>query len=397
MEDWVSDRVAALLVGLCMLVSACRGDSARGDVVVDTIGGVPSVMNPVQGAFGDTVPWALQQYLVVAADQLYDRLPTVLAVDVGILPNGGVLVLDASNNRVLQFDSLGAYTGSFGQSGRGPGAFVAPFFLEVAESEVYVLDTELNRVTAFDTSGVFLRRFDVDLGGLVGTTGLFVAGGPGELYLAGEPAPFLEEAQDTGRAVLLRLDNSGAIADTVLSYAATNWTAIRRPDGGTSLVKPRFAPEPRVSAKPGTVAVTPGARYMVEVRQPDGSVLRRVTRSYENVVVTEALRDSVIEIMAQGGLPRESLAAVPFARVIPAIERVVLDDQGRLWVDPFIPDEPTRRDVFDANGRFLGAIYLPIPMRLEDVQGDRACGTVTQPSGATAVICFRIRESGVAR
>lgn len=377
-----------------MSLVACRGDSARGNVIVDTIGGVPSVMNPAQGALGDTVPWTLEQYLVVAADQLYDRLPTVLAVDVGILPNGSVLVLDASNNRIMRFDSLGSYVGSFGESGTGPGAFVAPFFLEVAESEIYVLDIELNRVTAFDTSGVFLRRFDIDLGGLVGTTGIFVAGGPGELYLAGEPAPFLSEAQDTGRAVLLRLDSSGSIADTVLTYTASNWTAIRRPDGGVSYVKPRFAPEPRLSAKPGAVAVTAVARYAIEVRQPDGVVLRRISRSYENVVVTAALRDSIIDIMVQGGLPREALETVPFAHFIPAIERVVLDDQGRLWVDPLMPEEPTRRDVFDASGRFLGAIYLPIPMRLEDVQSDRACGTVTQPSGATAVICFRVREGG---
>jgi hypothetical protein len=387
-------QIVALLIASHVALVGCQGDTARGDVVVDTIGGVPSMMSSDQGALGDTVPWTLEQYLAVTADQLYDMMPTVLAVDVGILPNGNVLVLDASNNRVLRFDTLGAYVSSFGRPGRGPGDFEAPVFLEAADSEVYVLDIELNRVTAFDTAGLFLRRFEVDLGGLVGTSGIFVAGGANELYLVGEPAPFVAEAQDTGNAVLLHVTGWGQIADTVLSYVPSSWTAIRRPDGGISYAKPRFAPEPRLAARPGAVAVTTMASYAIELREPDGTVLQRIARDYENIEVTPALRDSVLDMLASGGLPRESLETLPFAHFIPAIERLVLDDQGRLWVDPFDPAEPTRRDVFDADGQFLGPIYLPLPMRLEDVQGDRACGVIIQPSGASAIVCFRIRERG---
>jgi hypothetical protein len=388
----VINRNTAFLVGICVLLFGCRGDAAQGDVVVDTIGGVPSVTSSERGLEGDTVRWTLEQYLVIAADQLYDRLPTVLALDVGILPNGNVLVLDASNNRVMRFDGHGAYIGSFGRSGEGPGEFATPLFLEVADSEVYVLDVELNRVTAFDTAGLFLRRFDLDLGGLVGTSGIFVAGGVDEIYVAGEPAPFIEEARDTGRAVLFRVSGSGDLADTLLSYTTSDWTAIQRADGGFSYVKPRFAAGPRLSAIPGAVAVATTARYLIEVRDASGAVLQRVSRDYENVEVTDELRDSVIAIMEAGGLPREALEMVPFAPVIPAVNRLLLDDQRRLWVESYQPSEPTRRDIFDDEGRFLGPVYLPFPMRLEDVQGDRACGVVIQASGASAVVCYRIRE-----
>lgn len=383
----------SVLVISALGLAGCSGDAAQGGAVVDTIGGVPSVMNPEQGVLGDTVPWILSQYLVVAADQLYERKQALLAVDVGILPNGQVLVLDAGNQRVLRFDTLGAYVGSFGGQGSGPGDFAAPVFLEVADSEVFVLDVGLNRVTAFDTSGIFLRRFTVDMGGLVGTSGVFEAGGPDEIYVLGEPVPFVAAARDTGSAVLLRLTRSGEIADSVFTYSANVWTPIRRVDGGVSYVKTRFAPEPRLAAKPGALAVATLARYLIEVRQPDGALVRRVARQYQTVAVTDELRDSVLDLMVRGGkLPRDALEAVQFARFIPAIERLVLDDQGRLWVNPYAPDEPTRRDVFDEEGRFLGPIYLPLEIRLEDVRGDRVCGVVAQPSGASAVMCLRIIE-----
>jgi hypothetical protein len=372
-------------------LSACRGDGGRGGIVTDTIGGVPSVMNPEQGLLGDTVPWKLTQYLLVAGDQLYDRKPAVYALDVGILPNGTVVVLDAGNRRVLRFRPDGAYIGSFGGPGQEPAQFVTPLFLEVAGDRIYILDSGLNRVTEFDSAGIFLARFQVDLAGLAGTTPLFAAGGPDQIYVAAEPVPFIREVRDTGQAVIYRLDMSGNIVDTLATFLPSRWTEIETAEGTFSYVKPRFAPVPRLAAVPGAAAVSTGSGYLIGIREPDGSLARRVARQYENVAVTPEMRDSVLDQLGQGprGLPRDALEGVAFAPVVPAIEGLLLDDQGRLWVDAYY-DDPTRRDIFDAEGRYLGPLYLPQPVRLEDVRGDRACGVISEVSGRAAVVCYRI-------
>lgn len=379
-------------LALSVMTVACGGDRSAGGIVYDTIGGVPAVMNPYEGTLGDSLPWALTQYLLVAGDQLYDGEPAVYALDVAILPGGGVVVLDAGNRRVLRFDSAGVYIGQFGGAGDGPGQFASPLFIEVADSLVYVVDPGLNRLTAFDTSGIFVSRFQIEFGGLVGTTPLFETGAPHEIYMAAEPAPFLAEARDTGRAVIYRLDRSGAIGDTVLTYPASSWTRVDRPDGGSSFVKPRLAPEPKLAATPGVVAVGTAAQYLIEIRRPDGALLRRIARAYDNVAVTVELRDSVLDRLAQGPgrLLREQLDLVPFAPVVPAIEGLVLDDEGRLWVDVYAAGEPTRRDVFDAEGRFLGPLYLPQPVRLEEVRVGRACGVMSEITGQAAVVCYRV-------
>lgn len=386
------NRTACALLGLAVIaVTGCEGEGGRGGIVVDTIGGVPSVMNPGRGVLGDTVPWELEQYLLVAGDQLYDRKPATFALDVGILPNGNVVVLDSGNQRVLRFGPHGEYLGWFGGLGEEPGQFVTPLFLEVAGDRIYVLDSGLNRVTGYDTAGIFLSRFEVDLAGLAGTTPIFAAGAADEIYVAAEPVPFLEQARDTGAAVLYRMNRNGAIVDTVVMFPPSQWTRVVRREGGGSYVKPRLVPAPRVSASAGAIAICLGAAYLIEIREPGGSLVRRVARRYENVAVTAAIRDSVLRQLVEGpaGLEREALEMVPFAPVVPAIDDILLDDQGRLWVDVYL-GERTRRDIFDERGRFLGPVYLPQPVELEDVRGDRACGVMREVSGQAAVVCYRV-------
>ena len=391
----MNSRVWVLLVAVTYGLVGCSGEANRSGIVHDTIGGVPSVMSPEEGLLGDTVPWKLTQHLLVAGDQLYEGQPAVYALDVGILPNGNVVVLDSGNRRLLRFGSDGGYLGSLGGPGEAPGQFVTPLFLEVAGDRIYVLDSGLNRVTEFDSAGIFLSRFEVDLAGLAGTTPLFAAGGQDQLYVAAEPVPFLEQMRDTGQAVIYRIRMSGAIVDTLVTFPPSTWTQIETSEGRFSYVKPRLSPLPRLSAEPGAVALSTGARYLIDIRYPSGALVRRVARQYENVAVTPEIRDSVIDDLEQGGrIPRAALEMLSFAPVVPAIENVVLDDRGRLWVDVYSSD-PRRRDIFDAEGQFLGPLYLPQPLRLEDVRGDQVCGVISQVSDQAAVACYRLSGDNV--
>ena len=384
--------VALALVGLGAM--GCGSEIGGGRIVFDTINGVPSVMNPNRGTLGDRVPWRLAEHLSVGSEAEYDGKSVIYALDVGIMPDGGVVVLDAGNQRVLRFGSEGEYLGSFGSEGEGPGQFRVPLLLEVADSLIYVVDAAQNRLLAFDQKGEFLSSFALEFDGLVGTSPAFAAGAPDEVYLFAEPAPFMEGARDTGSAVLYRMDAAGAIRDTVLTFPAANWTPIQLPSGRFTFAKPRLMPEPRFSAEAGVIAVNATAGYVIEIRSPSGEPIRRVARMYSHTPVTLEIKDSLLERLSQGPskLPREALEAVPFAPVVPAIEDVVLDDRGRLWVDVYVPGEPTRLDIFDEEGRFLGPLRLPAPLRLEDVRGDLACGVLSEVSGQAAVTCYRVAD-----
>lgn len=387
----MSARVLCTALLGAVLVVGCDSERRAGRIVVDTVAGIPSISNPARGLLGNDVGWTLAEHLRTESGGDYDGIAASFILDVGVLPDGGVVVLDAGNYRVLRFDPAGAYLGSFGSEGERPGEFLVPLLLEVADSVIYVLDARLQALSAFEASGEYLFRFELDFGDRVGTSPVFTAGSPDEVYLLAEPAPF---SDDTGRqGAAFRFDRSGSIADTVFSFPPAQWTTIRLPDGRATFAKPRLLAEPKLSARPGRLAVNAAARYVIDVLDSEGQVLRRVTRAYEPHAVTIEMRDSIIDVLASGpgSLPREALHLVPFAPIVPAIEGLTLDDRGRLWVDLFAPDEPERVDVFDEDGRFLGPLHLPARVKLEDVRAGLACGVTTEGHGGA--ICYRVEDS----
>jgi DNA-binding beta-propeller fold protein YncE len=97
---------------------------------------------------------------------------------IGIAPNGDVLVVDVSNNRVQRFTRAGRFLGKFGRRGRDAGflrprltdRFFVPEGLAVdGAGNIFVADGGNDRVMKFNSRGRFLRR--------LGKTGSF----PGEV------------------------------------------------------------------------------------------------------------------------------------------------------------------------------------------------------------------------
>lgn len=382
------------LIALTLTTGACGSDGGSGDVVYDTIGGIPAVMSSERGVRGGELDWTLTEHLRVSDEDEFEGVTTTFALDVGIMPGGELAVLDAGNHRVLRFDANAEYIGHFGGGGEDPSDIQVPLLLEVADTLVYVIDAGRNALLAYTWDGEFLSDFPLTFEGLVGTTPAFAAGSPDEIYVFAEPAPFVRGSQPDDKGVLFRLDMTGAILDSVLTAPAARWTPIRLPSGSTSFAKPRLMPEPRYSARPGVVAVNAAAGYVIDLRRPNGQPIRRVARQYQPVQVTQEMRDSILNRLAEGpnALPRPALNTVPFAPIVPAIEDLVLDDRGRLWVNVYDPANARRVDVFDEEGRFLGPLSLPERMQLEDVRGDLACGVVSQADGPTEVVCYRVTE-----
>ena len=209
------------LIGLALTatvaLAGCGSDGGSGQVVYDTIGGIPAVMSSERGVRGGELGWTLTEHLRVSDEDEFEGAATTFALDVGIMPGGEVAVLDAGNHRVLRFDAAGEYTGFFGGEGEEPGDIRVPLLLEVADTLVYVIDAGRNALLAYTWEGEFLGGFPLTFEGLVGTTPAFAAGAPDEIYMFAEPAPFVRGSQPDDKGVLFRLDMTGAVRDSVLS------------------------------------------------------------------------------------------------------------------------------------------------------------------------------------
>jgi NHL repeat len=101
----------------------------------------------------------------IPAGGLEFKSATGLATDA----SGNVWMADYVMNRVVKFNSNGAYVTHFGSTGSGIGQLEAPLGIAIAPSgHLLVTEEKNNRVSVFQPNGVYLRKF----GSPVGTDGV---------------------------------------------------------------------------------------------------------------------------------------------------------------------------------------------------------------------------------
>lgn len=92
---------------------------------------------------------------LVESDTALLTFPTTLF----LRGSGELLVGDATSGRVLQFDSLGAFTGVIGRRGQGPGEFIVPgAIVAFGDSSVAVSDWQNERLSLFSGAGLRFVR-----------------------------------------------------------------------------------------------------------------------------------------------------------------------------------------------------------------------------------------------
>lgn len=90
-------------------------------------------------------------------DETHLNQPT----DMAITPSGDIFVSDGyGNNRVVHFDSSGAFVAAWGRLGTGPGEFSLPHAIAAdSKGRLYVADRNNARVQVFDGQGRFLNEW----------------------------------------------------------------------------------------------------------------------------------------------------------------------------------------------------------------------------------------------
>lgn len=79
---------------------------------------------------------------------------------IAVADAGDVYVADSMNDAILHFTSDGAYVGTWGATGQGPGEFNKPSGLAVADTgQVFVADSMNNRIQVFDANGAYLDHW----------------------------------------------------------------------------------------------------------------------------------------------------------------------------------------------------------------------------------------------
>ncbi|HEX8392543.1 MAG TPA: 6-bladed beta-propeller [Longimicrobium sp.] len=344
---------------LALFCAACGSADGGGAVVQTLANGAVHVRNPAKGAWTEKTAWHAVEELRIGSED--GGGPDMFAEPIGLEVDaaGRMYVLDRQSKEIRVFGPDGKHLRTVGREGGGPGEFKNPVGLAFDRSgALWVVDPQNARYTVLDSTGrqtaTHPRRSMLTVVPWRGRVD--AEGGLWDVTMnpetRGTQLMRLRDGADDGRRYPLP-----SIRDEQFEL---------RKDGQIRMaVDVPFSPGLRWSLdREGRLWSGTGAEYRIARHAPGGDTLLLVEKEFEPVPVSVAERDSIPLqykwFTDQGG--KMDLSRVPASK--PAFSGFVTDDRGWLWVMPTMPANAraTTLDVFTPEGRYQGAVTLPVQL-----------------------------------
>jgi hypothetical protein len=438
----VSRRIRETLTGV--LLSAAAVAPATGQAAPDTV--VKQAGAPRHAGIAALVPELSIGTLDGAPAYAFGQVEAILPTR-----DGGVLVLDAPNGaapELRQYDAAGTYVRTVGRRGEGPGEYRGPSGLaQLGDGRILLLDGPNRRINVYSEAGEPIDTWM--LGDVIVSTGGgegLRVGQDGTVYARVSVRREGGRLFDSSSTVYLRLAADGAVIDQLplpqlpdVGGTITRTTA----NSGTRIGVP-YAPQAVWAFSPlGGFVTGVTNRYAFELRMPraarsgppvpwspaDGVI--SVRRTVEPVPVPRAeraarRRDLEARIAGPGTLsgPIPDIAAIK-----PPYRAIETGADGSVWIAVATPSEryhppeadvapaasigaagvgrtggappvrrvpavpwrqPTRYDVFEPDGTYVGQVAVPYDTRIVHRRGDVVWGITTDENDVPTVQRFRI-------
>jgi hypothetical protein len=342
------------------LLAACAGQPEVGwQGTVDTLpNGAILVTNPATGLWDSATAWRLREDLRIGAAEGEDWELFTWILTVGVDRWDRIYVLDQQALEIRVFDPDGRYVRTIGKRGGGPGEFrnAAGFDFD-GQGRLWVVDFSSPRYSVFDTAGTFLTSYPRSIqvspfpwrGSFVESGALYDVTGTG--------------SREDRKTFLVRVDTVTGLRDTVElpRYAPEQFVFTARSGGGGSWYSMNipFAPLQHWQLDPRGflwVGVSDGLRMHQVTFAGDTTLI--VQGVYDPVAVAAAERDSAMATFERFRDMEGSADASRVPEYKPAFQFFLVDDEGNLWFSRSLPAGRTGTvmDVFDGDGRYLGAV-----------------------------------------
>ncbi len=359
-------------LALLALVLGCAGPEESPAWLVRDSADVRVVEN-LQPAWGPEVAWrvAAEPTVEIGAEEGEDPYIFFRVFDALRLNDGRIIVSNAGSGEIRFFDPQGGFLYSVGRQGQGPGEFgeFSSMRIWASRAGLVVTDDGNARVNLFRPSGEFINSYRIEplpgwsVPGLIGGFGdgssLAVTGSI--LFSRGPTGPL---EPDTLR--YFRYNADGTPGDQLVSFPGRpRYRHTARENTHYPFVPLHV--EASVTADAFWLFAGGGAAAEVERRRLDGtlnSIIRWSDRERRRSdEVYDRYKAESLETMSE----RTRQAYTPFLELdlpvpeyLPVFQGLLVDDEGYLWVERYrLPWETSRWEIFDPDGRWLGAVETP--------------------------------------
>jgi hypothetical protein len=398
----VSCRRVGLLLGICLVGCAAPDDTLSlssppepGTAVVNR-----------EPTWTRSTRWTMGRSPVVEIGGSRGSAPENLLKVAGVMrmEDGTVVVANASTGELRYFDAKGTHLRSVGGIGFERGTFrVLGWIQPLASGEIAAYDEAQRSLSVFDAEGSYVRRlldgYDPRANGaFLSIEGVF--DDESVLIHQSRMAEFAEGAQRSDDW-WVRVPKFGLPVAVTGAFPGAEIVRRRFVNGG-DISQPPFGRGVHAAIAPTRFYVGDDDRYAISAFSPEGALLHVVRLEGAERAITEELIDAYMDIRIQPNRNIDRRALEPPLRALitrktlPAFSALRADPDGNLWVRDFdvaLPaDRRERWNVFDANGRYLGALEMPKAFAVMTIGIDYVAGVWKDRFGTERVRVYALEK-----
>lgn len=343
-------------------------------------------------------------FLLVEDMRIDGNVENLVAIgDVAPGPHGIVAFSQQQDLAVRFYNAAGDRVGSVGRAGSGPGEFRNVHPLGWVADTLWVYDAYLHRVTLVGPDLMVVRALNVPRA--------FVAnGGAGSELSFVHPAAYLGTGTMLVRGdvrqeyeVLARLEVTGeAQIVGVLTPSYADLNTIVAPDGSRTVAEP-FSTTPVYGVSPdgGLAAIVSmqmeSQVLSVVMLNANGDTLVTEQHAFEGIPIPRSLSDSVVNVMVKRIRPHSPALARLYAERVkippyfPPAVRVIVGDDGTLWIEQWRSGQRRPYVVLDSSARMLGRLALPWSSRVVAANAQLVWIVQRDERGIESLLRYRIR------
>lgn len=424
MEDMKRLRgLIPLSIGLACVACASGDVSGHWEGTVVDSAGVELIANPSTGIWQPGEEWQLVEDLVIGAAEGAPQLQFGHIAGVCVGSDHRIYVVDELAGSVRAFGPDGSLLHTFGRRGAGPGELGADLghCLLGPGDTLTVPDLQNFRATRFAADGAFVSAIPFSFGTAIPLAWKATTGGRIAVQLR---FGMLDPREPLGAPdAIVWLRNDGSVADTALRVPqGTAIAPSAEPVAGRAsytllAAQPVWAP-----SADGGIVVGSADGYRLTFHDGAGTPVRIVTKRFEPVAVTNddrAILTDAVEQVFGAALIDNVMGGLRFAEYFPVYHQLQVGPGRSVWVQRVLqpaalsaaerasrylgPEDPEMFlahpclalgdetwDVFDAAGRYLGAVTMPDRFEPLLFAGDAVYGVWRDPLDVEYVKRLRI-------
>lgn len=327
-----------------IISSACKKQRSGWKGTIEEVDGVIIVKNPKKPMYGEDV-FSLEEDLTLGKKEKSEGYLFERVRNIDIDKNDNIYVLDSRAVQIRIFDKNGELISTFGSEGQGPGEMQNPLFMQITrKEEVMVFDPLTRRLLFFSMEGKYLRQ--------TSTAKIVNPMHPIKFDSKGELTALIVPPPPMGGIELKKFDSN---LDLLMMIS-------KEEKDDSYLRREIRAMEPSLNCaiiQNDNIVWGYSKKYEFHVLNPEGKLIRKITKDYEPVNVTEEDQERY----------RQRLSRVPnfgykviFPNHFPAFSDMSVDEKGRIFLRTYERVKNKENffyfDVFDTEGKYIAKVPI---------------------------------------